>query len=123
MADKLGISVHYVWQVLRNHGISQARRRSCCISNDPKFATKAAANVGLYLEPPKNVIVLCVDEKPAIQALKRVQESLKLPKGKAVTGFSHEYKRNGTTTLFAALNVATGWVRPGITKGANDASF
>ena len=69
LADKLGISVHYVWRVLRNHGISLARRRSWCISTDPKFATKAAAIVGLYLEPPKNAIVLCVDEKPAIQAL------------------------------------------------------
>ena len=113
LADKLGISVHYVWQVLRNHGISLARRRSWCISTDPEFAAKAAAIVGLYLEPPKNAIVLCVDEKPAIQALERVQGWLKLPNGKAVTGFNHEYKRNGTTTLFAALNVATGLVKAG----------
>ena len=113
LADKLGISVHYVWQVLRNHGISLARRRSWCVSTDPEFATKAAAIVGLYLEPPKNAIVLCVDEKPAIQALERVQGWLKLPNGKAVTGFNHEYKRNGTTTLFAALNVATGLVKAG----------
>ena len=113
LANKLGISVHYVWQVLRNHGISLARRRSWCISTDPEFATKAAAIVGLYLDPPENALVLCVDEKPAIQALERVQGWLKLPNGKAMTGFNHEYKRNGTSTLFAALNVATGWVKAG----------
>jgi len=63
---------------LRNHGISMARMRSWCISTDPEFPTKAAAIVGLYLTRPKNAIALCVDEKPAIQKLERVQGWLKL---------------------------------------------
>ena len=106
LAEKLGISDHYVWRILRKHQISLARRRSWCISTDPEFVPKAAAIVGMYLDPPENAVVLCVDEKPAIQALQRAQGWLKLPNGRALTGFNHEYKRNGTTTLFAALNVA-----------------
>ncbi|MHC2283442.1 hypothetical protein ACVME8_010085 [Bradyrhizobium diazoefficiens] len=64
--------------------------------------------VGLYVAPPAKAIVLCVDEKPSIQALERAQGYLKLPNGRALTGQSHDYKRHGTTTLFAALEVATG---------------
>jgi hypothetical protein len=67
--------------------------------------------VGLYLAPPKNAIVLCGDEKPSIQALERAQGYLKLPNGRALTGQRHDYKRHGTTTLFAAFEVATGKVR------------
>src|SRR5918994_423617 len=88
-------------------------RRSSCISTDPCFAQKAADVVGLYLNPPENAMVLCVDEKPPIQALERAQRRLKLPNGKALTGFNHEYKRHGTTTLFAALDLATGLIRAG----------
>jgi len=99
--------------VLREHEISLARRRSWCISTDPGFAPKAADIVGLYLQPPENALVLSVDEKPHIQALERAQGWLKLPNGKALTGFNHEYKRHGTTTLFAALDVATGLVKAG----------
>jgi hypothetical protein len=66
--------------------------------------------VGLYLAPPENAIVICVDEKPSIQALERAQGYLKLPNGRAMTGHSHDYKRNGTSTLFAAFEVATGKV-------------
>ena len=66
--------------------------------------------VGLYIDPPKKAIVLCVDEKPSIQALERAQGYLKLPNGRALTGQSHDYKRHGTTTLFAALEVASGKV-------------
>ncbi len=95
---------------------SLERRRSWCISTDPYFAQKAADIVGLYLHPPQNAIVLCVDEKPHIQALERAQGWLKLPDGKALTGFNHEYKRHGTTTLFAALEVATGWCSLGTTQ-------
>ena len=113
IAQKLGIGVDYVWQVLRKQGISLSRRHSWCLSTDPDFAAKAASIVGLYLEPPENALVLCVDEKPAIQALDRTQGWFKLPNGKAITGYNHEYKRNGTTTLFAALDVATGLVRAG----------
>ena len=79
----------------------------------PQFAAKAADIVGLYLDPPKNAVVLSVEEKPHIQALERAQGYLKLPNGHAVTGFSHLYKRHGTITLFAALEVLTGQVRGG----------
>jgi transposase len=107
------VSAHQIWRVLRRHGVSLERRRRWCISTDPCFAQKAADIVGLYLNPPENAMVLCVDEKPHIQALERAQGWLKLPNGKALTGFNHEYKRHGTTTLFAALEVATGLVRAG----------
>jgi hypothetical protein len=79
-------------------------------SNDPNFTAKAADVVGLYVAPPEKAIAPCVDEKPSIQALERAQGYLKLPNGRALTGQSHDYKRHGTTTLFAALEVATGKV-------------
>jgi transposase len=107
------VSKHQIWRVLRKRDISLERRRSWCISTDPAFAQKAADVVGLYLNPPENALVLSVDEKPHIQALERAQGWLKLPNGKALTGFNHEYKRHGTTTLFAALDVATGMVKAG----------
>jgi transposase len=114
VADALGdVSEHQVWRVLRKHGIHLQRRHSWCISTDPQFAEKAADIVGLYLSPPDNAVVISVDEKPAIQALERAQGYLKLPNGKAITGYNHEYKRHGTTTLFAALNIATGQVKAG----------
>ncbi|HYA03104.1 MAG TPA: IS630 family transposase, partial [Syntrophobacteria bacterium] len=106
-------SNHQIWRVLRRHGIHLQRRRSWCISTDPEFAAKAADLVGLYLDPPENAVVICVDEKPHIQALERAQGWLRLPNGKSLTGFNHGYKRHGTTTLFAALNVATGQVKAG----------
>jgi hypothetical protein len=98
-----------------------ARRRRWCISTDPAFAHKAADLVALYLQPPENAVVLCVDEKPHIQALKRAQGWLKLPNGRAITGFNHEYKRHGTTTLFAALEVPA-WSKPAITSAAGASS-
>lgn len=107
------VSNDQVWRILRQHGINLQRRRSWCISTDPEFATKAADIVGLYLSPPENAVVICVDEKPGIQALERAQGWLKLPNGKALTGYSHEYKRHGTTNLFAALETATGLVKTG----------
>jgi len=114
LANALGdVSADYVWKVLRKHGIQLQRKRSWCVSTDPQFSEKAADIVGLYLDPPENAMVLCVDEKPNIQALERVQGWLRLPNGKALTGFNHEYKRHGTTTLFAALEVATGLVKAG----------
>ncbi len=112
LAKALGdVDVQYVWKILKRHGIALQRRRSWCISTDPDFAAKAADVVGLYLHPPENAVVLSVDEKPGIQALERAQGWLKLPNGRAITGQAHEYKRHGTTTLFAALNVATGEVQ------------
>jgi transposase len=107
------VSEHKVWRILRELNISLSRRHSWCVSTDPEFVPKAAAIVGLYLNPPENAVVLSVDEKPAIQALERAQGWLRLPNGKTLTGFNHEYKRHGTTTLFAALEVATGMVKTG----------
>src|ERR1700693_3601151 len=102
------VDVQYVWRFLREHKIDLAARKSWCESNDPEFVAKAADVVGLYIDPPAKAIVLCVDEKPSIQALERAQGYLRLPNGRALTGQSHDYKRHGTTTLFAALDVATG---------------
>jgi transposase len=109
LAGALGdVDVQYVWRFLRNNKIDLVARKSWCESNDPHFTAKAADVVGLYVAPPGKAIVLCVDEKPSIQALERAQGYLKLPNGRALTGQSHDYKRHGTTTLFAALEVATG---------------
>ena len=109
LAGALGdVDVQYVWRFLRSHKIDLAARKSWCESNDPNFTAKAADVVGLYVAPPEKAIVLCVDEKPSIQALERAQGYLKLPNGRALTGQSHDYRRHGTTTLFAALEVATG---------------
>ncbi|MFQ5875912.1 MAG: IS630 family transposase [Dehalococcoidia bacterium] len=114
VAEALGdVSAHQVWRVLRQHGVHLGRRRSWCVSTDPEFTRKAADIVALYLDPPENAVVLSVDEKPAIQALERAQGWLRLPNGHTLRGFSHEYKRHGTTTLFAALEVATGLVQTG----------
>ena len=111
LAQALGdVDIQYVWRFLRANMIDVAARKSWCESNDPQFAAKAADVVGLYVAPPEKAIVLCVDEKPSIQALERAQGYLKLPNGRALTGQSHDYKRHGTTTLFAALEVATGKV-------------
>ena len=107
------VSRHQIWRILRRHDICLQRRRSWCISTDPEFGPKAADVVGLYLNPPQNALVLSVDEKPSIQALERAQGYLRLPDGKAVNGFSHGYKRHGTTTLFAALEITTGLVKTG----------
>jgi transposase len=113
LAQALSLRAGFVWRVLRGHGIQLQRRRSWCISTDPQFAEKAADIIGLYLDPPENALVLCVDEKPHIQALERAQGYLRLPSGRALSGFSHEYKRHGTTTLFTALETATGQVIAG----------
>jgi hypothetical protein len=112
IARALGdVDVQYVWRSLRKQKIDLGGRKSWCESNDPEFAAKAADVVGLYLAPPDNAVVLCIDEKPSIQALERAQGYLKLPNGRALTGHSHDYKRHGTTTLFAAFEVATGKVK------------
>jgi transposase len=111
LAAGLGdVDVQYIWRFLRAQKIDLAGRKSWCESNDPQFAAKAADVVGLYMAPPENAVVICVDEKPSIQALERTQGYLKFPNGRALTGQSHDYKRNGTSTLFAAFEVATGKV-------------
>ena len=111
IAKALGdVHEQYVWRFLRAQKIDLAGRKTWCESKDPEFAAKAAEIVGLYLAPPAGALVLAVDEKPHIQALERVQGYLKLPNGRALGGQAHDYKRHGTSTLFAALNVANGEV-------------
>lgn len=107
------VHVQQVWRFLRAQKIDLAGRKSWCESPDPEFAAKAADIVGLYLDPPEEAVVLAVDEKPHIQALERAQGYLRLPNGRALMGHGHTYKRHGTTTLFAALEVATGEIRTG----------
>lgn len=113
LGQVLGLPADQVRRILRRLKIRLHQVKSWCLSNDPDFAAKASDIVGLYLSPPEGAVVLCMDEKPSIQALQRAQGWLRLPDGKAITGAAHEYKRNGTTTLFAALQVATGTVFAG----------
>jgi transposase len=124
IAKALGdVDVQYVWRSLRKQKIDLGGRKSWRESNDPEFANKAADVVGLYLAPPENAVVLCIDEKPSIQALERAQGYLKLPNGRTLTGHSHDYKRNGTTTLFAAFEVATGKVKAAHKKRRRSKEF
>jgi transposase len=109
MAETIGISVSSVQRIWRAHGLQPHRVRQFKLSNDPKFATKLHDIVGLYVHPPDHAIVLSIDEKSQIQALDRTQPGLPMKKGRAGT-MTHDYKRHGTTTLFAALNVLEGKV-------------
>lgn len=111
LAAALGVSDDAVWRILRKDGIQLRRQRSWCVSTDPQFAAKAADIIGLYLEPPLNALVVCVDEKPSIQALQRKTGYVFTSSGKLVRGLKSTYKRHGTINLFAALNVATGTVQ------------
>ena len=124
LARELGdVSDQYVWRFLRAQRIDLAGRKSWCLSTDPEFAAKAAAIVGLYLAPPDDAIVLAVDEKPAIQALERAQGYLKLPNSRSLHGQAHEYRRRGNSTLFTALNVATGQIMVRHTKRGRRVEF
>src|SRR5450432_1353337 len=109
MALEMGISKASVSRIWRASGLKPHRVESFKVSNDPNFADKLEAIVGLYLNPPEHALVLCVDEKSQIQALDRTQPGLPMKKGRGAT-MTHDYKRNGTTTLFAALNTANGEV-------------
>ena len=109
MAEATGISVSSVQRIWRAHGLQPHRVRQFKLSTDPQFVAKLRDVVGLYVDPPAHAIVLSVDEKSQIQALDRTQPGLPLKKGRAGT-MTHDYKRNGTTTLFAALNVLDGTV-------------
>jgi len=109
-------SVHAVWRVLRQEGICLQRQRSWCVSTDKQFAAKAADIVGLYLNPPEKALVICVDEKPSIQAVERKTGYVETDNGKIVRGYKSTYKRHGTLNLFAALEVATGQVKTAITQ-------
>ena len=109
MAKAVGISVSSVQRIWRAHGLQPHRIRQFKLSNDPQFVEKLRDVVGLYVDPPAHAIVLSVDEKSQIQALDRTQPGLPMKKGRAGT-MTHDYKRHGTTTLFAALNVLDGTV-------------
>src|SRR6266436_5472570 len=109
MAKAAGISVSSVQRIWRAHGLQPHRVRQFKLSNDPQFAAKLHDIVGLYVDPPDHAIVLSVDEKSQIQALDRTQPGLPMKKGRAGT-MTHDYKRHGVTTLFAALDVLEGKV-------------
>ena len=109
MARAAGISHTSVQRIWKAHGLKPHLVKTFKLSNDKQFVEKVTDIVGLYLDPPDKALVLAVDEKSQIQALDRTQPGLPLKKGRAGT-MTHDYKRHGTTTLFAALNVATGEV-------------
>jgi transposase len=107
LAEALGTNRSLVNRVWRANGLKPHLSRTFKVSNDPRFAEKLIDVVGLYLDPPEHALVLCVDEKSQIQALDRTQKSLPLYPGRCKT-MTHDYKRNGTTTLFAALDMLEG---------------
>ena len=109
MAKAAGVSASSVGRIWRRHGLKPHRVARFKVSRDPRFAEKLEAIVGLYLAPPQRALVLCVDEKSQIQALDRTQPGLPLRQGRRRTQ-THDYKRHGTTTLFAALNTLDGTV-------------
>lgn len=109
MAKIAGLAPSTVQAIWKAHGLAPHRWRTFKLSNDPAFAQKLTDIVGLYVDPPAHAVVLSVDEKSQIQALDRTQPGLPMKKGRAGT-MTHDYKRHGTTTLFAALNVLDGTV-------------
>jgi transposase len=109
MAKSQGVSKSTVSNIWRSHNLKPHRVKTFKLSRDPKFLEKLTDVVGLYLNPPQQAIVLCVDEKSQIQALDRTQPGLPLKKGRCGT-MTHDYKRHGTTTLFAALELLQGRV-------------
>ncbi|MGB8594753.1 MAG: IS630 family transposase, partial [Candidatus Sulfotelmatobacter sp.] len=109
LAQRLGVSKSTVNNIWRSHNLKPHRVKTFKLSRDPYFLEKLTDVVGLYLNPPEQAIVLCVDEKSQIQALDRTQPGLPMKKGRCGT-LTHDYKRNGTTTLFAALELAQGKV-------------
>lgn len=109
MAQAFAISIRSVQRIWTKHNLQPHRLRTFKRSNDPDFAAKLHDIVGLYMDPPAHALVLSIDEKSQIQALDRTQPGLPLKPGKCGT-MTHDYKRNGTTTLFAALNVLDGTV-------------
>jgi transposase len=109
LAAHLGTNATAVARIWRAHGIKPHRVESFKLSNDPRFIEKLEDIVGLYLDPPEHALVLCCDEKTQIQALDRTQPGLPMKRGRGQT-MTHDYKRNGVTTLFAALNMVTGQV-------------
>jgi transposase len=108
-AKAAGVSHRSVQRIWAAHGLKPHRVRTFKLSNDPKFAAKVQDVVGLYVDPPEHALVLSVDEKSQIQALDRTQPGLPMKRGRCGT-MTHDYKRHGTTTLFAALDVLEGRV-------------
>ncbi len=109
LADAMGLSHVDIWRTWRKYGLKPHQVRRFKLSRDPRLIEKIHDVVGVYLDPPKNAVVFAFDEKSQIQALDRTQPGLPLKKGRCGT-MTHDYKRHGTTTLFAALEVATGHV-------------
>ena len=109
MAKASGLSEKSVRRIWHQHGLKPHLARTFKVSNDPQFAEKLEAIIGIYLNPPEHAIVLCTDEKSQIQALDRTQPGLPLKKGRCGT-MTHDYKRNGTATLFAAMSTLDGTV-------------
>jgi transposase len=109
MAKAAKLSEKSVRRIWHKHGLKPHLSRTFKVSNDPQFAEKLEAIIGLYLNPPEHAIVLCADEKSQIQALDRTQPGLPLKKGRCGT-MTHDYKRNGTATLFAAMSTLDGTV-------------
>jgi transposase len=107
LAKVVGVSKDTVQRIWRDNGLKPHRTKGFKVSNDPRFAEKLVDIVGLYLDPPEHALVLSCDEKSQIQALDRTQKSLPLFPGRLKT-MTHDYKRNGTTTLFAAIDLAEG---------------
>src|SRR5437899_11737942 len=109
MAEAQGVSKNTVNRLWQLHNIKPHLSRTFELSRDAKFLEKLTDVVGLYMNPPDKALVLCVEEKSQIQALDRTQKGLPLKKGRCGT-MTHDYKRNGTTTLFAALDVKAGQI-------------
>ncbi|UGQ56170.1 IS630 family transposase [Rhodococcus pyridinivorans] len=116
LAARLGIGKDSVARIWADHGLAPWRVETFKVSNDPHFEDKLVDVVGLYLNPPARAVVFCFDEKTQCQALDRTQPSLPMKKGRAGT-MTHDYKRNGTIDLFAAMNIATGEVLTDLRKG------
>jgi transposase len=109
MAKAMGVSASTISRIWKRHGLKPHLTGTFKLSNDPSFVTKMEDVIGLYMNPPEHAVVWSVDEKSQIQALDRTQPGLPLKRGRCGT-MTHDYKRNGTTTLFAALNTLDGRV-------------
>ena len=116
MAARVGIGKDAVAKIWADHNLKPWRVETFKVSNDPHFEEKLVDVVGLYLNPPSRAVVFSYDEKTQCQALDRTQPSLPMKPGRAGT-MTHDYKRNGTIDLFAAMNIATGEVLTGLNKG------
>ncbi len=123
LAAAVGASDDAVWRILRKEDIQLQRCRIWCVSTDKEFARKSADIIGLYLNPPENALVICVDEKPSIQAIERKRGYVETSSQKIVHGMKSTYKRHGVLNLFAALTVATGVVKTQTTNQKKRSDF